>query len=45
MRLFIKRLLRKYKYPPEGQEEATVMVLKKTEALAGTWSMGSAFFK
>lgn len=41
MRLLIKRLLRKYKYPPEGQEEATAMVLKQAEALADAWS-GSA---
>jgi type I restriction enzyme R subunit len=38
MRLMIKRLLRKYKYPPEGQEEATALVLKQAEALAETWS-------
>lgn len=38
MRLLIKRLLRKYKYPPEGQEEAVTMVLKQAEALADAWS-------
>lgn len=38
MRLLIKRLLRKYKYPPEGQEEAVGMVLKQAEALADSWS-------
>ena len=38
MRLLIKRLLRKYKYPPEGQEAAVDMVLKQAEALADTWS-------
>ena len=38
MRLLIKRLLRKYKYPPEGQEEAVTMVLKQAEALADVWS-------
>jgi type I restriction enzyme R subunit len=38
MRLMIKRLLRKYKYPPEGQEAATVLVLKQAEALADEWS-------
>ena len=38
MRLMIKRLLRKYKYPPEGQEEATTLVLKQAEALADSWS-------
>jgi type I restriction enzyme R subunit len=39
MRLMIKRLLRKYKYPPEGQEEA--MVLKQAEALADSWTADS----
>ena len=38
MRLLIRRLLRKYKYPPEGQEEAVTMVLKQAEALADAWS-------
>jgi type I restriction enzyme R subunit len=38
MRLLIKRLLRKYKYPPEGQEAAVAMVLKQAEALADSWS-------
>jgi type I restriction enzyme R subunit len=38
MRLLIKRLLRKYKYPPEGQEAAVAMVLKQAEALADAWS-------
>jgi len=38
MRLLIKRLLRKYKYPPEGQEEAVTMVLKQAEVLADAWS-------
>jgi type I restriction enzyme R subunit len=41
MRLMIKRLLRKYKYPPEGQEQAVAMVLKQAEALADSWSAGS----
>jgi len=38
MRLIIKRFLRKYKYPPEGQEEATTLVLQQAEALAEAWS-------
>jgi type I restriction enzyme R subunit len=41
MRLMIKRLLRKYKYPPEGQEAVTVLVLKQAEALADSWSAGA----
>jgi type I restriction enzyme R subunit len=38
MRILIKRLLRKYKYPPEGQEEAVTLVLQQAEALADDWS-------
>ena len=38
MRLLIKRLLRKYRYPPEGQEAAVAMVLQQAEALADAWS-------
>ncbi|MCW0221150.1 MAG: DUF3387 domain-containing protein, partial [Prosthecobacter sp.] len=39
MRIMIKRLLRKYKYPPEGYEEATRLVLEQAEALANEWSV------
>jgi type I restriction enzyme R subunit len=38
MRLLIKRLLRKYKYPPEGQNEAVSRVIEQAEALANEWS-------
>jgi type I restriction enzyme R subunit len=38
MRLLIKRLLRKYKYPPEGQEEAVKLVIEQAEALADSWT-------
>ncbi len=38
MRLLIKRLLRKYKYPPEGQDEAVTRVIEQAEALADAWS-------
>jgi len=38
MRLLIKRLLRKYKYPPAGQEEAVALVLQQAEALADEWN-------
>ena len=40
MRLLIRRLLRKYKYPPEGYDDAIAMVLKQAEALAEAWSSG-----
>jgi type I restriction enzyme R subunit len=38
MRLLIKRLLRKYKYPPKGQDAAVAKVLEQAEALANDWS-------
>jgi len=38
MRLLIKRLLRKYKYPPDAQEEAVKRVIEQAEALAESWS-------
>ena len=38
MRLLIKRLLRKYKYPPDGQEGAVGRVIEQAEALADTWT-------
>jgi type I restriction enzyme, R subunit len=38
MRILIKRLLKKYKYPPEGQDEAVALVLKQAETLADDWS-------
>lgn len=38
MRLLIKRLLRKYKYPPDGQDEAVTRVIEQAEALADAWS-------
>lgn len=38
MRILIKRLLKKYKYPPEGQDEAITLVLKQAETLADEWS-------
>lgn len=38
IRLLIKRLLRKYKYPPEGQDEAIARVIEQAERLANDWS-------
>ncbi len=38
MRILIRQLLRKYKYPPEGYDDAVAMVLKQAEALADFWS-------
>lgn len=38
MRLLIKRLLRKYKYPPEGQEAAVETMIEQAERLSEQWS-------
>ena len=37
IRLTIKRLLRKYKYPPEKTEEAIALVLQQAETLSESW--------
>lgn len=38
LRIFIKRLLVKYKYPPDKQEGATKIVLEQAELLAKDWT-------
>lgn len=37
LRVDVKRLLRKYKYPPDQQQAAAQLVLEQAEALADTW--------
>lgn len=37
LRLLVKRILRKYKYPPDKQEEASQLVLQQAEALCAGW--------
>jgi type I restriction enzyme R subunit len=37
IRIKIKRLLRKYKYPPENQEIAIGLILKQAETLSESW--------
>lgn len=37
LRLLVKRILRKYKYPPDQQEEAAQLVLQQAEALCEAW--------
>jgi len=37
MRVMIKRLLRKYKYPPDKQEEAVKLVIEQAEVLSEGW--------
>jgi type I restriction enzyme R subunit len=37
LRLMVKRILRKYKYPPDQQEAAVELVLQQARALGETW--------
>lgn len=41
MRVIIKRILRKYGYPPDKQARATELVLEQAEALCENWSTSS----
>lgn len=38
LRLMVKRILRKYKYPPTKQEEAVQLVLEQAENLSAEWT-------
>jgi len=35
--MIVKRILRKYGYPPDKQEKATATVLEQAEALSKIW--------
>jgi type I restriction enzyme, R subunit len=37
LRVLVKRILRKYGYPPDKQEKATQTVLEQAEVLSGEW--------
>lgn len=37
LRLMVKRILRKYKYPPDQQEDAVELVLQQAQALGESW--------
>ncbi len=37
LRLMVRRILKKYKYPPEQQEAAVQLILEQAHALAETW--------
>ena len=37
LRVLVKRILRKYGYPPDKQEKATQTVLEQAEALSRAW--------
>jgi type I restriction enzyme R subunit len=39
LRVLVKRILRKYGYPPDKQEKATLTVLEQAEALSANWSV------
>ena len=38
LRLMVKRILRKYKYPPDLQEAAVYLVLQQAQALGESWA-------
>ena len=38
LRLMVKRILRKYKYPPDQQEAAVELVLRQAEAFGEAWA-------
>src|SRR3954451_3242697 len=37
LRVYVKRILRKYGYPPDKQEQATQTVLEHAELFSETW--------
>ena len=45
LRLMVKRILRKYKYPPDQQEEAIQTVLEQAEAMGEGWVIGERVFQ
>lgn len=40
LRVLVKRILRKYGYPPDKQEKATQTVLQQAELLSAEWAVG-----
>ena len=38
LRVMVKRILRKYGYPPDKQEKATITVLEQAEVIARDWA-------
>ncbi len=42
LRVLVKRILRKYGYPPDKQEKATLTVLEQAEALTEYWAAAAA---
>jgi type I restriction enzyme, R subunit len=41
MRTLVKRLLRKYGYPPDKQEKATLTILEQAEVLSQEWAVAA----
>jgi len=39
LRVIVKRILRKYGYPPDKQEQATLTVLEQAEVLSQEWAI------
>ena len=39
LRVLVKRILRKYGYPPDKQERATITVLEQAEVLSANWPL------
>ncbi|MFZ2348980.1 MAG: type I restriction enzyme endonuclease domain-containing protein, partial [Candidatus Bipolaricaulis anaerobius] len=39
LRVLVKRVLRKYGYPPDKQEQATRTVLEQAEVLSAEWAL------
>jgi len=37
LRLLVKRILRKYRYPPDREQKAIEIVLQQAETLSGSW--------
>ena len=40
LRVLVKRILRKYGYPPDKQEKATQTVMEQAELLSAGWAAG-----
>ena len=40
IRVLVRRILRKYGYPPDKQEKATQTVLEQAKLLCGDWAEG-----
>ena len=38
-RVFVKRILKRYGYPPDKQEKATRTVLEQAEVLSEAWAI------